>query len=52
MKCLSGVNLRALIEWLKIIKNLVSLPFVLLYLCFNIYLQLLCFWHENRWWCR
>jgi len=36
MKCLSGVNLCVLIEWLKIIKNLVSLPFVLLYLYFDI----------------
>jgi len=32
MKFLSGVNLCALIEWLKIIKNLVSLPFALFYL--------------------
>jgi len=34
MKDLSGVNLCVWIEILSIIKNLVSLPFILLYLCF------------------
>jgi len=38
MKELSDVNLCVWIELLSIIKNLVSLPFVLLYLCFYIYL--------------
>jgi len=52
MKYLSGVNLCALIEWLQIIKNLVSLPFVLLYLYFDICLQWLCFWQRSRWCCK
>jgi len=31
---------------------LVSLTFVLLYLCFDICLQWSCFWHGSRWCCR
>jgi len=42
MKDLSGVNLCVWIEILSIIKNLVSLPFVLLYFCFDICLQWSC----------
>jgi len=52
MKDLSGVNLCVWIEILSIIKNLVNLPFILLYLCFDICLQWLCFWHGSRWCCR
>jgi len=51
MKDLSGVDLCVWIEILKIIKSLVSLPFVC-YLCFDICLQWYCFWHESRWYCR
>jgi len=50
MKDLSGVNLCVWIEILRIIKNLVSLPFVLLYLCFDICLQWSCFWHGSSKW--
>jgi len=44
MKDLSGVILYVWIEILSIIENLVSLPFVLFYLCFDICLQ----WHGSR----
>jgi len=40
------------LKYLSIIKILVSLPFVLLYLCFDICLQWSCFWHGSRWCCR
>jgi len=52
MKDLSGINIYVWIEIISIIKNLVSLPFVLLYLCFDICLQWSCFWHRSRWCCR
>jgi len=52
MKDLSGVNLCVWIEILSIIKNLVSLPFVLLYLYFDICLCNDRVKHGSRWCCR